>query len=461
MSVMLQDWMRQDLIVHPIYVPFNDFRPHDYQLDMFRGLRSPDYRHACIVAHRDFGKDFVVFEHVMFEMYEHPANYHYIFQTLSNAKEVIWHGITYEGIPILDYIPPELVIEINKSELFIKLRTKCGRHSTLKFLGSVNYNAKRGPKVRGVVYSEAAYCHPKIFEIYKPMIRNRKDSWEIHISTPAGDNHFKETFEMAKNNKEWFVGFYPINVTKKLTEDDMEMERQRGTSEEMIQQEYYCSFERGVDGSYYAKYLHQARLEGRVGDYRWDSSKPVYTAWDLGSANTRIIFFQVYERYPYVIDSYHEKEGGLELKVKLVLAKPYIYGGHFMPHDGNKKEDVKGITIKKLVEDLGLRNVHVGVKSSPLKRIENTRVNFSNVRINQECRKLLSDLNDYHQKYDSKNCIYTGEPAKDGPDHYADAFGEMFLALPKINKKIFDYSVIQKAHNEYNYSRNRGFQNVI
>ena len=110
------------------------------------------------------------------------------------------------------------------------------------------------------------------------------------------------------------------------------------------------------------------------------------------------------------------------------------------------------------MENLGMTNVHIGKKASPLIRIENTRIHFSNVRINQECRKLLSDLNDYHQKYDSKNCIYTGEPAKDGPDHYADAFGEMFIALNKINKTAFDYRIIQQAHREYNYSRrSRGF----
>jgi hypothetical protein len=35
-------------------------------------------------------------------------------------------------------------------------------------------------------------------------------------------------------------------------------------SEEMIQQEYYCNFEVGAIGSYYADLMTQARDEGRI-----------------------------------------------------------------------------------------------------------------------------------------------------------------------------------------------------
>lgn len=157
----------------PTYLRFNDFCPYDYQLDLFRALRARKHRHFLVVAHRDYGKDFLMFQHVLLEMYETPATYHYIFQTYANAKNVIFDGITYEERPILDYIPPELIIgRPNRSELSIRLRTKCGNMSILKFIGSNNYNSLRGPKPRAVVFSESAYLHPGIFEVYKPIIRN-------------------------------------------------------------------------------------------------------------------------------------------------------------------------------------------------------------------------------------------------------------------------------------------------
>ncbi len=451
----LHDWMHQDFTVEPVVVPFNSFVPYDYQLELFKALRSGNWRHFCIAAHRDYGKDFLVFQHVLYEMFLHPANYHYVFQTYANAKEVIWNGITYDGVPLLDYIPPELLIDKpNRSELLIRMRTKCGRVSTLKFVGSNNYNTLRGPKPKGIVYSEAAYLLPGIFEVYKPVIRNRPDAWEIHISTPCGDNHFKDTYNIARNNpKEWYCGFFPINVTGKLTDEDMEAERRRGTSEEMIQQEYYCSFERGIEGTYYGRYIHEARLDGRIGDYRWDSSLPVYTAWDLGQSNNRILFFQVKNDCPYVIDSYHESDGGLEQKARYIHNKPYDVVIDFLPHDGKYKEQLKGRRIEDLAKDLGLKP-QVIERGSPLQRIEYTKVNFSKIRINENCKQLISDLTNYRQRYDTKICKYTGHPVKDLTSHYADAFGLMMLSLQKIKRQFsVNYEELQEAYYHYNYGR--------
>ena len=52
-------------------------------------------------------------------------------------------------------------------------------------------------------------------------------------------------------------------------------------SEDLIQQEYYTSFEMGVEGSYYAKYLDRMRIKGQIGQVPWESGFKVHTAWDL------------------------------------------------------------------------------------------------------------------------------------------------------------------------------------
>src|SRR6266404_6080601 len=40
--------------------------------------------------------------------------------------------------------------------------------------------------------------------------------------------------------------------------------RDEGTSEDMIQQEWYCSFTLGIQGSYFAKYIEEAKEDGRI-----------------------------------------------------------------------------------------------------------------------------------------------------------------------------------------------------
>ena len=81
-------------------------------------------------------------------------------------------------------------------------------------------------------------------------------------------------------------------------------------------QEYFCSFDLGVEGSYYAKYLDRMRVKGQIGIVPWESSFKVHTAWDLGTRDSSvIIFFQTIGQTVRIID-YYEKN-----KEKLLLRK--------------------------------------------------------------------------------------------------------------------------------------------
>lgn len=68
-------------------------------------------------------------------------------------------------------------------------------------------------------------------------------------------------FNMAKDNPEWFCQVQTIRDTGMVSDEYIAEERRNGMSEEMVQQEYYCSFDVGAIGSYYAKELEQARQE--------------------------------------------------------------------------------------------------------------------------------------------------------------------------------------------------------
>jgi hypothetical protein len=77
------------------------------------------------------------------------------------------------------------------------------------------------------------------------------------------------------------------------SEKDVEKEISEGMSEELALQEYYCSFDRGVEGAYYTRLIDQARRENRIGRVPYDPSVSVDTFWDVGySDSTTIIFGQ-------------------------------------------------------------------------------------------------------------------------------------------------------------------------
>ena len=61
--------------------------------------------------------------------------------------------------------------------------------------------------------------------------------------------------------------------------------------EQLIQQEYYCSFEGYQQGSYYSKQLREAEAANRIANVPWDSRLQVHTFWDLGIGDAMAIWF--------------------------------------------------------------------------------------------------------------------------------------------------------------------------
>ena len=51
--------------------------------------------------------------------------------------------------------------------------------------------------------------------------------------------------------------------------------------EDLIQQEYFVSFEASIKGAYYADQIREARKEGRISKVPYDPALDTYTAWDL------------------------------------------------------------------------------------------------------------------------------------------------------------------------------------
>src|ERR1044072_322094 len=127
-------------------------------------------------------------------------------------------------------------------------------------------------------------------------------------------------------------------------------------SEDLIQQEYYTSFEMGVEGAYYARYMDKMRIDGRIGDVPWEANHKVHTAWDIGVRDsTTIIFFQAIGTTVRIIDSYENSKQGLEHYISVLEAKPYSYGRHIAPHDIQVKEWGSGMTRLEKARQLGIK----------------------------------------------------------------------------------------------------------
>ena len=126
---------------------------------------------------------------------------------------------------------------------------------------------------------------------------------------------------------------------------------------EQYAQEFECSFESALIGSYYGAYLDTAREEQRITRVPWEPSTPVHVAFDIGVGDaTAAWFVQPVGKMLHVIDYLEASDHGLEWYAKVIKEKQYVYGRFFWPHDMEARDfSSDGRTRLAIAESLGLR----------------------------------------------------------------------------------------------------------
>lgn len=427
----------------------NSYEPRPYQVPILKAL-DKGYKRVLAILPRRSGKDITALNYVIKEMYEHPGVYYYIFPTYSQAKKVIWDSITNEGRRILEYFPADLVIQKNSQEMKIRMESKYGSESLFQLVGSDNYDSLVGTNPRGCVFSEYALQDPRAYQYIRPILTANR-GWALFISTPRGKNHLWELSHIAEKSPEWFYMKLTLKDTEHIPVEEIDRERREGLmSEDMIQQEYYCSFEMGVEGSYYNKYLDVAHREGRVTNIPWQNGFPVHTSWDIGRDMTSIIFFQLAGGAINIIDCYEEPKQDLSHFAKLLKEKPYLYGKHYFPHDMRIKEWGTGMSRIEKARQLGIE-VSFAPEMSLEDGIECVRSTFSRLYFDKtKTKPLLNALENYRQEYDSRRRTYRPKPLHDFSSHFADSMRYLCLSLPKSRDGLTaeDY---KQAYNEALY----------
>lgn len=456
--------MTQTLTNAEVAKSLNDYEPRDYQAPILKALET-GFKRVLAVLPRRAGKDITALNYVIRKMWEDPGVYYYIFPTYSQAKKVIWDSITNDGKKILDYFPKDLILQKNGQEMKIRMQAKNGEESLFQLIGSDNYDSLMGTNPKGCVFSEYALQDPLAFQYIRPIL-TANGGWALFISTPRGKNHLWQLAQIAQNSPDWFYTKLSVEDTHHIPLSEIEKERREGLmSEDMIQQEYYTSFEMGVEGAYYSKYIDIAKRDGRIGVVSWENGFKVHTAWDLGVADsTTIIFFQVIGQTVRIIDCYENNKEGIEHYAEILENKPYLYGNHIAPHDIRVKEWGSGITRFEKARQLGIKYTIADQYEIP-DGIEACRSMFSKVWIDEKkCEPLIKALENYRQEYDHKRKVYRPRPLHDWSSHFADCFRYLAVSLPKTRDSLTPEQLearYQKAMHGNNSSMPKFFQDPM
>lgn len=388
--------------------------------------------------------------------------YFYLLPTYSQARKTVWDSLTNTGARFIDYIPKELVANMNSTEMKIRLVND----SLIQFLGSDNFDSLVGTNPSGCVFSEYALQDPRAYQFLRPAL-TATQGWTIFISTPRGRNHLWEMWNIAQQNpNDWFSYKLTVEDTNHIPLHEIQRELASGEmSEDLVQQEYYCSWDQGIEGSYYGKYLDRMRVKGQIGIVPVESGFKVHTAWDLGVRDsTAIIFFQVVGQVVRLVNYYENSKVGLEHYVNVLdqYAKQHgiIYGKHIAPHDIRVQEFSTGLTRIEMAKKLGISFV-VAPQLEVMDGIEAVRAAFSKIWIDEQtCSKLIKCLENYRQEYDSKKKVYKPYPLHDQFSHGADAMRYLAISLSKTRDSMSPED-LEKVYQDAMYGNQSGIPNVF
>lgn len=407
------------------------FEPRHYQGARYRAHFVDKKKRVIEIIHRRAGKTKNNINFIATAALSDVGNYWYLMPTITQARTVIWNGVDREGNPYLDHIPKALRKSVNNAEMLISLTNG----STIQFLGSDNYNRLMSGNPKGVIFDEYPLQSPYAWDYIRPIL-TENEGWAHFTYTPRGTNHGWELYNTNRTNDKWYVTLLTVDQTFRqdgtavISKESIEEERISGMTDDMIQQEFYCSFSAAVKGAYFGKQLAQAEANNRIRSFPIDTSVPVDTYWDNGIGLTDHTAIWLIQKFPqeYVAIAYYENFGaGVDHYINWLQdfrdKNGIVYGTHHGPHDVESRHFSTGKSTLEIARELGFHFMVVPRIKLKEEAIGMARMIFSKVIFHEtQCARGLSCLREYHAEYDAKKQVFSVKPMHNWASDGADAF---------------------------------------
>ena len=389
--------------------------------EQFKPLHARNTRWFIGVAHRRAGKTVADINELVIGATKcrlSNPRFAYVAPQLNQAKDIAW-------VYLKEYTA-FLRPKINESELWVELPGG----ARIRIYGADNPDRLRGIYLDGVVLDEFGDMDPTIWtQVIRPALSDRK-GWACFIGTPKGKNTFHRLWTEAEGDPDWTRLMLKASETRLL--DDKELaDARRMMSEDEYAQEYECSFEAAVKGAYYGKEMNDA--EERICGVPYDPRLPVHTAWDLGVADSTVIWFvQVAGREVRFIDCLKGEGVGLDWYAKRLFERDYVWGNHYLPHDVEVRELGTGKSRKEVLAGLGIKAT-VCPNIPIADGIQAVRMMLPTAWFDKDrCKVGIEALRMYRREYDEKRQEFRVSPLHDWTSHYADAM--RYFAVGHTNR---------------------------
>ena len=390
------------------------YKPREHQLSLHQAV--DENRFTVAVAHRRFGKTVAAINQIIkasLECTKEAPRFAYIAPTYTQAKRVAWDYL-------LKYTQP-LSATANISELRVDFY---GRRISL--YGADNPDSLRGIYLDGVVLDEVGDMNPKIWnEVVRPALSDRL-GWALFIGTPKGANHFKDLRDRAE--KEWVLLEFKASQTGIVPQEELDAARKE-MGDDKYNQEFECSFNAAVEGSYYGAILNGLDQQGRFCEIVRDDLCKTYAAWDLGVGDSTAIWIAQVSGQEVRLLDYIENHGqGLDWYVRELKSRNWEKAENLLPHDVEVRELGTGRSRLEMLREAGL-DCTVLPRLPVDDGIAAVRRLLPRCWFDPKTKQGLDCLRNYRREYDEKRNVFFDKPLHDWASHGSDAFRYLAVGM--------------------------------
>ena len=381
-------------------------------------------RWAVIVAHRRFGKTVAAINDLIRDaltIQRENVRCAYIAPYYRQAKAIAWDYLK-------EYTKDIDGVEINIAEL----RIDFANGARVRLFGADNYDSMRGLYFDSVVLDEPADFPVSAWPtVIRPALADRKGR-ATFIGTPKGKNEFWDTYHYAKSHPDWYCDIFKSSETGILDKEELE-EAKTAMGLDRFEQEFECSFEAAIQGSFYAQEMKTATSDSRIGNVPYDPGVGVTTAWDLGISDNMCIWLMQSHGKELRLIGYYENSGkGMEHYIQWLqqyaVKNTVTFGTHLAPHDIEVRELSTGRSRKDTAREMGIVFRTVQRPAKKAEAIQAVRRLFPRLWLDEDkAEHGLNCLGSYHREWDAKHNCFRDNPVHDWASHGADALQTLAL----------------------------------
>ena len=242
-------------------------------------------------------------------------------------------------------------------------------------------------------------------------------------------------YNMALTNPKRYASKLTVDDTNILWPWVLEEERLSWMDEDLIQQEYYCSFDAAIQWAYYAVAFRLLEQNWQIKDVPVEQMMPVMTFRDLGIwDSTSIWFVQILRGEIRLVDYYENSGEDIGHYSNILRSKQYQYSTLYLPHDGDTNSLQTWMSIRQQLHWLGWDTIRtVPRPSMKSNAIEAARSILNKCWFDKKnCFHWINALKSYRKEYDEKNKTRRKSPLHDRSSHAADAFSYLALTYNKL-----------------------------